>query len=237
MELKVRLESIRNETPDSKSFFFTKPAELTFTAGQFMRWYLPHDNPDDRGEVRPFSIITSPTEKDLALTTKFSTPGSSFKKNLLNLEPGSELATRGPFGHFTLPTEPSQPVVFLGGGVGITPFRSMIKFATDSALSTPLTLIYANKTPGDIIYREEFDLFEGENPNFRAIYTVDTPTEDWGGETGHLTPGIIRKYVGSLDKPLFYICGPVGMIDAYAKILTSLGVAPDRLRTENFSGY
>lgn len=237
MEFKVPLSQVRDETPDSKTFIFTKPQDLEFSAGQFMRWYLPHDNADERGDVRPFSIIASPTENNLAFTTKFTDPGSSFKKALLNLSPGYEMSIRGPFGHFTLPVDSSIPVVMLSGGVGITPFRSMIKYATDLPLNTSLTLLYANKTPKDIIYRAEFDSLSQVNPNFKAVYTVDNPDENWAGETGRLTGDMIRKFVPEATKPIFLICGPAGMVESYAKILTSLGVAPDRIRTENFSGY
>lgn len=237
MEFKVTLVQVREETPDSKTFIFTKPPELEFSAGQFMRWYLPHENMDDRGDIRPFSVITSPTEEALSFTTKFADPGSSFKKTLLTLIPGYEMSIRGPFGHFTLPIDPSVPVVMLGGGVGITPFRSMIKFATDTALNTPLTLLYANKTPQDIIYRTEFDSFAATNPNFKAVYTVDIPDDRWSGEAGRLTEDMVTKFVPNTDKTIFLICGPAGMVESYTKILTSLGVAPDRIRTENFSGY
>lgn len=237
MEFKVPLVQVRDETPDTKTFIFTKPQELEFSAGQFMRWYLPHADADERGDVRPFSISNSPSEESLAFTTKFANPGSSFKKALLNLSPGYEMSIRGPFGHFILPVDPSVTVVMLGGGVGITPFRSMIKYATDSALHTSITLLYANKTPADIIYRTEFDNLSAINPNFKAVYTVDTPNKDWTGETGHMTEDMVRKFVPEIAKSVFLICGPAGMVESYTKILTSLGVEPDRIRTENFSGY
>lgn len=237
MEFKVSLVQVKGETPDSKTFIFTKPQELEFSAGQFMRWYLPHDNTDERGDIRPFSISSSPTESYLSFTTKFAPSGSSFKQTLLTLDPGYQIDIRGPFGHFTLPEDPSIPVVMLGGGVGITPFRSMIKFATDTALNTPLTLLYANKTPQDIIYRAEFDSFVATNPNFKAVYTVDIADDSWSGETGRLTGDMVTKFVPDTGQTVFLICGPAGMVESYTKILTSLGVAPDRIRTENFSGY
>ena len=237
MGFKVRLAQVKVETPDSKSFVFDKPAGLEFSAGQFMRWYLPHADVDERGEVRPFSISTSPTENTLAFTTKFANPGSSFKKALLNLSPGYEMTVRGPFGHFILPEDPAIPVVFLGGGVGITPFRSMIKWATEQALPTPLTLLYANKTPQDIIYRAEFDNLSKINPHLKVTYTVDTSDDNWSGEIGRLTEKMIEASISDLTRPIFYICGPAGMIESYTQLLTTLDISPDRLRTENFSGY
>lgn len=237
MEFRVPLALVKEETPDTKTFIFTKPRELEFSSGQFMRWYLPHTGSDERGDIRPFSISTSPSEESLAFTTKFANPGSSFKTALLNLSRGYEMSIRGPFGHFTLPEDPSANVVMLSGGVGITPFRSMIKYATDLQLQTSLTLLYANKSPRDIIYRTEFDSFVATNPNFKAFYTVDTKDVGWTGETGRLTGEMVKKFVPDTDQSIFLICGPAGMVESYTKILTSLGVVPDRIRTENFSGY
>lgn len=237
MEAEVSLRVIKPETHDAKSFIFDKPSELDFTAGQFIRWYVDHLNADDRGEVRPFSISSSPTEDFLMFTTKFAEPGSTFKKTLLSLPPGAKVRIRGPFGHFILPEDTSQPIVFLGGGVGITPFRGMIKFATDTKLSTQLTLLYANKTPADIIFRAEFDGWQKENPNFKLVYTVDTPDEGWAGEVGYLTEDIIRRHVPDVLKPLYYICGPEGMINAYKQVLQRLDISEEKIITENFSGY
>lgn len=238
MIIQAKLQQIKQETPDAHSFVFNRPEGFDYTAGQYNRWRIDHPNSDNRGITRPFTISASPTEEVLMFTTKFLPDGgSSFKKNLLTLAPGAEITIDGPNGAFTLPSNPNQQVVFLGGGVGITPFRSMIKFATDRKLVTPLTLIYANKTPADIIFRQEFETWVQENPNFKLFLIVDTPDEGWRGEVGRLNAGIIQKFVPDLKPPLYYICGPEGMINAYKEVLYGLGLTDENIRTENFTGY
>lgn len=237
METKLILREVRDETPDAKSFIFDKPTGLDFLPGQILDWTLRHENPDDRGETRHFSISSSPTEDVLMFTTKFTEPGSSFKRALRSAQPEAELEMTGPSGTFLLPDDEKWPVVFLGGGVGITPFRSMIRYAVDKKLPTPMTLLFANKTPDDIIYQAEFDLWSQFNPNFRPVYIVDTPNESWVGEVGHLSAEVLKKYVPDLKAPLYYICGPASMIEAYRTVLANLGIGIDQVRTENFSGY
>lgn len=238
MESSLSLREVKPETHDTKSFIFGKPVGFSYIAGQYLRWLLPHEDPDERGIKRPFSLSSSPTEDFIMLTTKFApSQGSSFKKALLELNPGASLEFEGPRGEFILPGDVTQPVVFLGGGVGITPFRSMIKFATDKKLPKKITLLYANKTPGDIIYKSEFDQWAEDNPNFKVAYTVDQPIPEWTGDTGYLTAELIKKYVADISQPLYFICGPAGMIEAYRQILSEIGVGDDQIRTENFSGY
>jgi ferredoxin-NADP reductase len=237
MEARVKFVERRSETHDANSFLFEKPRDLEFTAGQFLKWYVDHPSPDERGIERPFTISASPSEDHLMLTTKLADPSSTFKKALLALKPSQEIAIRGPFGHFILPEIATSPIVFLGGGVGITPFRSMIKFATDTKRPTPITLFYANKTPADIIYHQEFEAWRGENPNLKIIYTVDKPEPGWVGETGYLTAAMIKKYLANLADYTYYICGPPAMIDAYTKVLVELGIPPEKVLLEKFSGY
>lgn len=237
METSAKFLESKPETSDATSFLFAKPTGFEFQAGQFMFFTLPHEGADERGVRRHFTISSSPTEEHLMFTTKFSDPGSSYKHAFKVLAGGTEVAVRGPHGEFTLPADTSQPLVFLGGGIGITPFRSMAKFAADTARPTPITLIYANKSPADIVYRGEFDQWTKVNPNFKAVYTVDNPDQGWTGTVGHLSAELITKNVTDLKGTVFLVCGPAGMIEAYTSILSGIGVGPDQVRTENFSGY
>lgn len=237
MEGTTKFLNRKDETHDSASFLFEKPADFDYVAGQYMFFTVAHDNPDERGVTKHFTLSSSPTEDHLMFTTKFANPGSTFKQAIRQLAPGTEVPVRGANGSFVLPEDSSQSVVFLGGGIGITPFRSMIRFATDQKLPTPITLLYANKSPGDIVYKSEFDEWAAANPNFQVHYTVDAPDNGWQGDTGHLTGDMIKKYVPDLSKPIFYICGPAGMVTAYKEILQSLNISDNHIVTENFSGY
>lgn len=207
-------------------------------AGQFLFFVIDHDKPDERGVRRHFTLASSPTEGELFFSTKFAESSSSYKQALKTLPAGTSVPITGPGGEFILPQDPTQPVVFLGGGIGITPFRSMMKYILDQKLPTPVTLLYANRTAGDIVYRQEFDDWDQKNPNFEIHYTVEHPDEGWQGDTGRLTTELVRKYVQNPASPIYYICGPGPMVESYSNLLTGiLGVSLDKIRTENFSGY
>jgi glycine betaine catabolism B len=237
VETRTKFLKRKDETFDCTSFIFEKPSSFEYIAGQYMFFTVEHENPDSRGPRRHFTISSSPTENEIMFTTRFTNQGSSYKKALRELKTGTSVTIANPSGKFILPKDPSQPVVFLGGGIGITPFRSMIKFATDKLLPTPINLIYSNKTPTDIVYRTEFDLWSSTNHHLRVHYLVDLPDSNWNGDTGHLNSEIVKRNVPDLTEPIFYICGPPGMVAAYKDLLEQAEVQIDSIHTENFSGY
>lgn len=236
--LELPLIEVKNESSFAKTFKFgLNNQDFTHQAGQYLTIDLPVDDP--RGKRRPFTISSSPTEKEfVTITTR---PGPSpFKQALNSLEKGSKVTSKAPFGNFSLPNETLKPVVLLAGGIGITPFRSMIKFACDTKFSLPITLLYSNRTPDDIPFKIEFDNLCHLNHYFKPIYTITEPknsTVKWRGPLGFIDEKMIRENAPDLENPIFYVCGPPGMVEAMLEHLKKMAIPDDRVRFEKFSGY
>lgn len=236
--LELTLQEVRNESPYAKTFKFDlNNNDFTHQAGQYLTIDLPVEDP--RGKRRPFTISSSPTEKGfVTITTR---PGPSpFKQALNSLNAGFRIASKAPFGNFILPTDTSKPVVMLAGGIGITPFRSMLKFACDTKLSLPIILIYSNRTPGDIPFKTEFDNLCRLNHYFKPLYTITEPensADKWNGLTGFIDEKMIRENVPDLENSIFYVCGPPGMVEAMLEHLKRMRIPDHRIRFEKFSGY
>lgn len=198
-------------------------------------------NKDPEGPSRSFTIASSPTENDSILfTTRIR--DTMFKKKLAALQEGSAVNITAPLGKFVLHDDCSKPAVFLSGGIGVTPFRSMIKYVTDSKLPIKITMFDANRNYNNIIFKDEFDSWLAINPNLKIVYALsDTSTSgDWKGEKGFINKPMVDKYLDSnqLDRSIFYICGPPVMLGAMKKLLVEeLHVTNDRIRVEEFLGY
>lgn len=223
-EYGVKLLEKKHETHDVMTFRFEKPESFSYKAGQYI--ILRVDN-----ETKPFTLASSPTEDFLQITTMIR--GSGFKNGLVSAEIGDKFQIEGPYGMFTL--KPGN-CIMLGGGIGITPFRSMIRFATDSRLTNKIILIYSNRTPEDIVFREEFDALEEMNRDFRIINTITRPENtEWHGRTGRIDSRMIEEF--SEGNEIFYICGPPAMVKAMMDILIGMNIPEERIRVEEFAGY
>jgi ferredoxin-NADP reductase len=172
------------------------------------------------------------------ITTKLR--GFGFKETLRHADLGLEVALESPRGNFVLPEDKSQSIVFLGGGIGITPFRSMMRQATDEGLPTPITLLYSAQVPEVIVFRQEFERLPQENPHLKIITTVTSPEkgkEPWMGETGLIDAAKIRAHVDDISSAIFYTCGPPPMVQAMQDLLREMNIAGDHIRVERFTGY
>lgn len=220
------------------SFFFDRSGiDFDFLPGQYIRMILPHEEPDDRGTSRFFTIASSPLQKDtLQITAKVIQ--SSFKETLLNLKTGQAVIFFGPMGNFYL-QENSTPHVFLSGGMGITPFHSMLLYASEKKLTIPLTLISAFGSGDELIFYDELIPLSENNKNIQVIYTVTHNTIDhqWLGETGRISEELLRKYIATLDSAFYYVVGPASMVEDTKKLLTSLEINEDQIMSEDFTGY
>ena len=240
------LDKVRHEGTDIMSFkFFRKDDHnyLNYRAGQYSIVDLGTKE-DTKGPTRAFTIASSPTEKDVILisTRIRDTP---FKQKLSKLENGTSVRITGPEGDFILPDDHSTRVVFLSGGIGVTPFRSMIGYATDKRLPLKITMFDSNRDQANILYKDEFDTWAKLNKNLRIIYTIteegDKPlSSNWKGETGFVDKTMLVKYLTKyeLNHSTFYICGPPAMLNAMYKLLAKEIKVPDeKIKTEEFSGY
>jgi ferredoxin-NADP reductase len=243
LELKL-LEKLPKRGTDVMSFKFSKSDEhnhLVYRAGQFAIIDLGTKE-DPKGPLRSFTMASSPTEEVILITTRIrDTP---FKKKLANLEIGSTAKITSPLGKFVLPDDHSAPVVFLSGGIGVTPFRSMIRYATDKQVPSKVTMFDSNRNVENTLFKEEFDDCLKRNSNLKIVYTITEEeqsenAEEWKGERGLINKAMLTRYLGKneLDNSIFYICGPPGMLNAMQKMLDDLHVSKQRIKTEVFTGY
>lgn len=214
-------------TQDTYSFYFERPSSFEFIPGQYIKVVLNIKNPDDRGTSRFFSLPSSPTERDhLMITTRILQ--SSFKKTLGNLTINTGVQMRGPHGAFILDEKDTKGKVYLAGGIGITPARSMLVYMRDKNLNIPFTLMASFTSREEIIFFDELNPILNE---FRKIIYIVT------SEQGRIDEEKIRKNVPDLLDPLFYISGPAGFVEAMEKLVKSLGVPEENIKSEDFPGY
>ena len=236
--LQVTLGRTMEEAPGIKSFFLDyDKAQFSYKPGQLARLYV--ETGQDQLIFHSFSIASSPTEKFLLFTTQIR-PESAYKHFLEKLTPGSRLFVRGPVGRFLLPEDPSNTILLLGGGIGITPFRSMIKFATDKRLAHKITLLYSNETPEEIVYRREWGELEERNPNLKVVHTITRPErskEKWNGRVGGIDEALILEHLKDPSKTLFYVCGTPSMVTNMTNLLRRMGIDSSRIMLESFPGY
>jgi len=216
---------------------------LDYAAGQYAFFRLDGVSGDAKGPVRHFSIASSPTERDLIISTRIrDTP---YKQKLASLENGAKIPAWGPQGEFVLHGDYAKPAVFLSGGIGVTPFRSMVKYATDRQLPLRIVMFDSNRNESNILYKKEFDDWAARNRNLKIVYTITEegePKQDssqWKGERGRIDRPMMARHVDGrdLENSIFYICGPPGMLKAMQGLLQDLQIPKERIRVEEFTGY
>jgi ferredoxin-NADP reductase len=221
------------------AFHFEKPSNFTFTAGQFISITLidPPET-DAEGDTRAFSIASAPYERDLMIATRMR--DTAFKRILRKLKPGELIRMRGPFGSLTLHDDATRPAAFLAGGIGITPFRSIVLQSTQLRRGHRLFLFYSNRHVEDAAFLDELKRRERETPNFKCIATVTRPAQSkrqWDGQMGYVNKAMLLKFIHDLHEPIYYIAGPPGMVVSMQGELSAAGVTPDHIRAEQFAGY
>ena len=257
------LDKQEHSGTDIMSFRFSKQdnldknTSLDYIPGQYAFFDIGGVNNDPKGPIRHFSIASSPTEDFIMISTRIrDTP---YKKRLSSLETGdgtTKVKVRGPQGKFVLHQEDySKPAVLLSGGIGVTPFRSMIKYATDKKLPLKIVMFDSNRDVANILYKEEFDEWLKTNKNLKIVYTITeeeggggevgqqqepSQHESWKGERGRINEIMLRKHLTSdeLINSVFYTCGPPGMIKAMQTLLQeNLQIPKEQIKVEEFTGY
>ncbi len=230
--LKERKEIAKNIS----KFTFTPSAPLRFRAGQYLEWTLPHSHPDDRGVRRYFTIASPPTEETLSIITKFATDRSStFKSALADFKPGDKLVASHLEGDFVLPTDATLPIVFIAGGIGVTPFHSMIHWLVDANEKRDIALLYSARTPSEFIAQDLFT--KAEALGVKTTYTISEDDPSWKGPKGLIDDAFIKQHVPDWQKRLFYVSGPEPMVAAFMGMLTKMGVPKEHIKHDDFPGY
>jgi ferredoxin-NADP reductase/Na+-translocating ferredoxin:NAD+ oxidoreductase RnfD subunit len=224
---------------DTYEFVFESDARFSFKPGQYMEWTLPHEREDSRGNRRFFTLSSAPDSREVRMGVKFYPKPSSFKQRLLAMKPGETIAACHLAGDFTLPRDRREKLAFIAGGIGITPFASMIRHMLDTRDRRDVVMLSANWRVEDISYDP---LLRGaqEQLGLRTVHALsarDCVPDDWQGCVGFVDPEMVKEVLPDYKDRTFYISGPPAMVTAAKRAVAGLGVKSSRIRTDYFPGF
>ena len=237
--MKARLVATERVAEETAAFTFEMQAAFSFDAGQTCDLTMAAPRfQDEKGSSRTFSIASSPADLPRVMVATRLT-GSAFKRSLLDAKAGLEVEVDGPLGSLVLHRNATKPAVFFAGGIGITPFRSIIKDATERRLPHRITLFYSNRTPAATSFLSDLEEWQRQNPSFRMVATVAEATsgEPWSHRVGLMDAGFIAPHVSDWANAICYLAGPPAFVKAMRAALDQVGADPDNVRTEEFTGY
>jgi ferredoxin-NADP reductase len=221
------------------AFHFEKPTGFDFKPGQSADLTLPNPpETDAEGNVRTFSIASAPFEDQLMFATRMR--DTAFKRSLKKMPLGTVVKMDSAMGSFTLHKNSAKPAVFLAGGIGVTPFSSIVRQADHDRAPHKLYLFYSNRRREDAPFVEVLQNLEKTNPQFRFIATMTEmrrSKKTWNGETGRIDQEMLSKYLNELRGPIYYVAGPPALVSGMRKMLVASGVDEDDIRSDEFSGY
>ncbi|GHO50371.1 RnfABCDGE type electron transport complex subunit D [Ktedonospora formicarum] len=224
--------------PDIIDFVFKSSQKLAFTPGQYMEFTLAHPHSDSRGNRRYFTLASSPTENFVHLGVRFYEQGSSFKKAMYTMNGKTQFIGAQVAGDFTLPPDPKQKLVFIAGGIGITPFRSMLKYLLDIHQRRDITLLYINKTRNEIVYADILSAAQARL-GLKIFYTLTDRTAlplNWTGLVGRINEQMLMKIVPDYNEYIFYLSGPPDMVKAYEQVLRNMKIKHSQIKKDFFPG-
>ena len=235
----VRLEGRREVAAGTSAFHFSKPSGFMFEAGQAIDLILRNPALTDAQTARhTFSIVSAPTERELTIATRMRESG--FKRALASLPIGSIAKLDGPFGSFAWHDDRERPLVLVAGGIGITPFMSILRQAPHEASRQPISLIYSNRRPEDAAFLDELEELARRSREFRLLATMtqmNRSARAWQGETARINEKLLSKAAAHLQAPMHYLAGPPEMVKSLRQTLTLAGIAKEHVRSEEFFGY
>ena len=237
--MKARLVASARVAEGTGGFTFEVEGPFTFDAGQACDITIPSPRyQDEKGTGRTFSMASPPADAPRVMFATRLT-GSAFKRTLLEAPVGLDVEIDGPSGSFVLHRNASKPAAFFAGGIGITPFRSIIGDAARRRLPHKLTLFYSNRTPESTAFLADLEAWQRENPNFRLVATVAerSPKQAWNYDVGLLDAAFLRSSRRDWGEVICYLAGPPAFVKAMRAALEEVGADPDNVRTEEFDGY
>jgi ferredoxin-NADP reductase len=230
----------KNETGTGiYDFVFVPDKKLKFRPGQYLEWTLAHPSPDTRGNRRYFTVASAPTEKTLRIGVKIHDPASSFKKNMLSMKEGDTIIAGQLAGDFVLPADTAKKLAFIAGGIGITPFRSMIKHMIDSGEHRDAVLFYSNRNTAEIAYQDVLDEAQ-EKMGMRTIYAITNENDAERlahHHAGRISAELIKKELPDYRERIFYISGTRAMTQGFDATLRSIGVPRSHIKIDFFPGF
>ncbi len=236
---RARLLQSEDVAEGTKAFYFEKPAGFSFVAGQSIDLTLVEPpETDTEGNMRAYSIAAAPHEEHLMIATRLR--DTAFKRSIAKLPIGTEVQIEGPFGSFTLHNNSEKPAVFLTGGIGITVVRSIVLDAAHRALTHRIFVFYSNRRPEDAVFLEEFSSLATQMPNLTFVPTMtqmENSAHTWSGETGYITKEMIEKRLPDMHSAIYYLDGPMSMVNAMRTLLVDAHIDTDNIKTEEFPGY
>lgn len=238
MDYLMTLTNRREIAEETMEFTFdTGESDYQFKAGQHTDFTLI-DPPytDAEGNIRTFSFVNAPGKKKVVIATRMR--NTAFKNWLKEMPLGTTIQLKEPMGRMTLHQDATKPAVFLVGGIGITPFMSMIDNLKKIDEKREIYLFYANASPKTTAYQAELKEYARSNPNLHYIpsYTDSSP-KDWIGETGRIDVDIVKKFVKNPAESVFYTAGPPDLVSAMIALAEKLGVPEGQIKSEDFDGY
>ena len=231
MQIETNVAQVILRTRDVKSIWLKRPNGFDYLPGQ---WIFLTVGRIEEQKTKPLTLSSSPTEDYLEITKRLT--GHEFSNAVDSLNEGDRVFLRGPYGNFTFRGE-FDKLGMLSGGIGITPLRSIIRYATDKSLKTSIHLLYSNRDEDSIPFKSDFDAMQRSNPNLEISFTITNPSRSWKGLTGRINRDIIEKAVPDYSERVFYTCGPKPMVDSMRSMLNDMGLPESRIKQENFSGY
>jgi ferredoxin-NADP reductase len=237
-KLRLRLKERIPAGNGIMSFTFDRPPRFRHRPGQYMEWTLPIAHSDARGDRRHFSIASSPTEQVITIAARFPSVPSRYKQVLSALPVGAEIVASELGGDFTLPEDPGRPLAFFAGGIGITPFRSMLKYCIDKGQKRDIVLVYSSSTEDEIVFQDVLN--EARRNGVKIVHTLTDPARvppDWSGRCGYVDATLIRQEVSRIEERLSFISGSAGFVNAVKTSLRDLKVPRRHVRTDYFPGY
>ena len=232
MEFNATITAIRQETPSVKSFILTMDEDFIFEPGQYVDLLI--DTPDD-SVISGFSITSSPLEKRiLSIGVKWIPSAKAAIYLHENAEVGDTFNAVGPGGEFYYRTDMGKSLVLVAGGIGITPFMSVVKYVQEAKLDVDITLLYSAKTPSELAFLEDLKAISAQNPNLKCLFTVTQPhDEKWDGPVGRIDAEMLREHAARSES-IFFVCGPGEMPKQISETLRELGVDDSRINTEQW---
>jgi ferredoxin-NADP reductase len=232
MKFETKIKEIIPRTVDVTSYRFPRSPELTYKPGQYFFITIKQG---DRELTKHFSFSSSPTEKDhFEFTKKFT--DHEYSMSLKAAKVGDWARIDAPYGQFTFEGEYPE-IALLAGGIGITPFISICKNATDKRLNSKITLFYGCRTENDIAFKQELEKMQEQNKNLKIVFMVNEASSQWKGATGVINAEMIKKELPDYKDNLFYVCGPPPMVKTMETLIESIGLPKTQLKLEYFTGY